>query len=467
MINRDVLIEKVLGFKYDFFQFIDYINSHDGAMEFPFTIYVQFYNKKILSQDNESLKNILSLDNLLAGGVFTHHDKVSGMLVMSKVVYDLLVFLDVSRNKELSHAKFESLRQQTEQSTINIMHCETGSQDYRDQLNLFWDLISEILTTVKENIRVLHHKVDDVANQYGQFEAGQQTHSINELYETAQQLHDRHIKPCLEFINPDIQLVNRKNFVESIDALMDYYRQSGHESIAIAIRYKLTAITSYYKDIESLSNRLLTYLYSLAEQRRYFMAIEQRYNALMQTFENLYRHGGQKNLYLTADLEDISDMRSFDGLSSHKLSFSAKFDRHPGKSIQQFKHYFEEIQQRPIKQKVDISHAPKLPDKTLQSRKNDILKHIASLPKEQFIEDIHQYLDNYLKKSINEYTLVDVLYGLEFYLSLIPKTKIRQLSERRRVEDGSYYWEYRVLTRINNQANPHMTDLKLKEQVND
>ena len=160
-------------------------------------------------------------------------------------------------------------------------------------------------------------------------------------------------------------------------------------------------------------------------------------------------------------------MRSFDGLSSHKLSFSAKFDRHPEKSIQHFKHYFEEIQQRPIKQKVDISHAPKLPDKTLQSRKNDILKHIASLPKEQFIEDIHQYLDNYLKKSINEYTLVDVLYGLEFYLSLIPKTKIRQLSERRRVEDGSYYWEYRVLTRINNQANPHMTDLKLKEQVND
>lgn len=467
MINRDVLINKVLEFKYDFFQFIDYINAHDGAMEFPFTAYVQFYNKKILSQDNESLKNILSLDSLLAGGVFTHHDKISGMLVMSKVIYDLLVFLDVSRNKELSHAKFESLRQQTEQVTIQIMRTETGSQEYRDQLNLFWDLISEILTTVKENIRVLHHKVDDVANQYGQFETGQQQHSINELYEKAQQLHDRHIKPCLEFINPDIQLVNRKNFVESIDALMDYYRQSGHESIAIAIRYKLTAVTSYYKDIEDLSNRLLTYLYSLAEQRRYFMAIEQRYNSLMQSFDKLYRHGGQKNLYLTADLEDISDMRCFDGLSSHKRAFSAKFDRHPEKSIQQFKYYFEEIQQRPIQQKVDIAHAPKLPDKTLQNRKNAILQLIASLPKTSCVKDVHHYLDAYLKASMDEYTLIDVLYGLEFYLSLIPKSSVRQISARQRIEDEHYYWEYRILTANSAPTDENIVDVPPKEQVND
>lgn len=161
------------------------------------------------------------------------------------------------------------------------------------------------------------------------------------------------------------------------------------------------------------------------------------------------------NLGVCFELSDIRATKS-SGNNYHVISLPTELDQ-----------VLEEIQQRPIKQKVDISHAPKLPDKTLQSRKNDILKHIASLPKEQFIEDIHQYLDNYLKTSINEYTLVDVLYGLEFYLSLIPKTKIRQLSERRRVEDGSYYWEYRVLTRINNQTNSHMTNLKLKEQVND
>lgn len=451
MINRDVLIEKVLIYKYEFFKFIDYINTYEGAMEFPFAAYVQFYNKRILTQDNDSLKNIFSLRNLLEGGIFTHHDKVSGMLVMSKVVYDLLVFLDVSRNKELSHAKFESLRQQTEQLTINILGHEIGSQPYKDELALFWDLISEILTTVKENIRVLHHKVDEVAVQYGQFEAGGKNTSVTELYETAHKLHERHVKPCLEFINPDIQLIKAKNFIESVDSLMAYFRHSGHEAVAIAISYKLTAVTSYYKDIETISNRLLTYLYSLAEQRRYFMAIEQRYNELLQTFESFYRHGGQKNVYLTPELNDINDMTCFDGLSSHKQSFSARFERHPEKSVQQFKHYFETIQEKPIKQKMDISQAPKPPDKTLENRKNKILQLISVITSQQDIDDIHQYIHEYLQRRLPDYSLIDVLYGLQFYLSLTSKSKIRQVRQYRRLEYDNYYWKYPVLIQTNKQ----------------
>lgn len=47
------------------------------------------------------------------------------------------------------------------------------------------------------------------------------------------------------------------------------------------------------------------------------MAIEQRFNELMETFV-AFRHGGRKHIYLTPDIEDIASMRCFDGLGAHK-----------------------------------------------------------------------------------------------------------------------------------------------------
>ncbi|WP_131667690.1 hypothetical protein [Psychrobacter pygoscelis] len=441
LINRDVLIGAVLKFKNDFFKFIDYINSQGGALEFPEAYYVRFYNQKVLSQDDASLKTILSLQSLLDGGIFTHRDKLKGSLVLSKVVYDLLIFLDVSRNKELSLAKFESLRTQMLDITTNIVSSEIGSDTYQEHLQLFWELISQILTTIKENIRVLHHKVDEVAEQYQLLDSGERKHNVNELYQLAQKLHERYVQPCLEFINPDLQLVNSLNFVQAVDYLIHYYRDDGNEALAIAIQYKLTAITSYYKDIRELSERLLAYLYSLSEERRYFMAIEQRFNELMETFV-AFRHGGRKNLYLTPELEDIAEMRCFDGLSAHKQSFSVRFNRHPDKSMLQFKNYYEQIWRQPLKPKVDISQAPEAPDNKQKQRKNRIMQLTTCLPTGESIEDIHELIDSHLRATLPDFTLLDTLYGLEFYLPLLNKNNITQSRQRARLEDETYYLEY-------------------------
>lgn len=441
LINRDVLISAVLKFKNDFFKFIDYINSQGGALEFPEASYVRFYNQRVLGQDDASLKNILSLQSLLEGGIFTHRDKLKGSLVLSKVVYDLLVFLDVSRNKELSLAKFESLRTQMLGVTEKIMSSEIGSDTYNENLQLFWELISQILTTVKENIRVLHHKVDEVAEQYKSLDSGEHHHNVNELYLLAQKLQDRYVQPCLEFINPDLQLVNSQNFVQTVDNLINHYRQDGNESFAIAIQYKLTAITSYYKDIRELSDRLLAYLYNLSEERRYFMAIEQRFNELMETFV-AFRHGGRKHIYLTPDVDDIAAMRCFDGLGAHKQSFSARFDRNPDKSVLQFKHYYEQIQQQPLKPKLDIIHAPTPPNNELQKRKNQIMQLTMYLPTAVNIDDIHDLIDAHLRQSLDDFSLLDTLYGLEFFLPLLNKSCVRQSRQRQRLEDDNYYLDY-------------------------
>lgn len=457
IINRDVIIRTILKYKNDFFGFIDYINHHGEALEFPETHYIRFYNTRVMASADEAEKNILSLESLLESGVFTYRDKLKGHLGLSKIVYDLLIFLDVSRNRELSLAKFESYRQQTEEVSRQLINMPQGTEDYQEQLQLFWELITQILTTVKENIRVLHSKVDEIAERYKKLQLGQEapdvmntqdpkllnTQEIESLYQATQKLHARYVQPCLEFINPDLPIVNGRNFVQAIDDLIDFYRQDNFEELAISIQYKLTAITSYYKDIRHLSERLLSYLYSLAEERRYFMAIEYHFQGLMNTFVSM-RHGRRQHRLLTPDLPEIEHMRCFDGLSAHKQTYSIRFNRHPDKALLQFKHYYENLQSKPLTVKKDITQA--IPTSNQQhQRKNQVMTAIIDLPRVDQIEDIHQYVDGYLRQNLADFGLLDTLYGLEFFLPLLDKKAIRQLKSHQRLEDEQYYLSYRPL----------------------
>lgn len=450
IINRDVIISAILRYKNDFFGFIDYINHHGAALEFPETQYIRFYNDKVMYADHDADKNILSLESLLEAGVFTYRDKLKGHLGLSKIVYDLLIFLDVSRNRELSLAKFESYRQQTEEVSRQLITLPQGTEDYQEQLQLFWELITQILTTVKENIRVLHSKVDEIAERYKKLELGQESpdalnsQDIESLYQATQKLHARYVQPCLEFINPDLPIINGRNFVQAIDDLIDFYRQDNFEELAISIQYKLTAITSYYKDIRHLSERLLSYLYSLAEERRYFMAIEYHFQGLINTFVTM-RHGRKQHRLLTPDLPEIEHMRCFDGLSAHKQTYSIRFNRHPDKALLQFKHYYETLQSKPLMAKKDITQA--IPGSNQQhQRKNQVMTAIIDLPRIDHIEDIHRYVDRYLRQHLSDFGLLDTLYGLEFFLPLLDKKCIRQLKSPQRLEDEQYYLSYRPLT---------------------
>lgn len=171
------------------------------------------------------------------------------------------------------------------------------------------------------------------------------------------------------------------------------------------------------------------------------MAIEQRFNELMETFV-AFRHGGRKHIYLTPDVGDIAAMRCFDGLGAHKQSFSARFDRNPDKSVLQFKHYYEQIQQQPLKPKLDIIHAPTPPNNELQKRKNQIMQLTMYLPTAVNIDDIHDLIDAHLRQSLDDFSLLDTLYGLEFFLPLLNKSCVRQSRQRQRLEDDNYYLDY-------------------------
>lgn len=445
LINRDALILTILDYKNDFFTFIDYINAQGNGLEFPEIAYINFYNKKIHKLDDKTIKHKLSLKTLEDGGIFTYRDVQAGTLVLSKVVYDLLVFLDVSRNKQLTLAHFESLRKQMVEVVGNLKATEIGSDDHQDYLQLFWEQLSTVLTTVKENILVLHQEVDKVSDRYQHLGQGDKVANINELYELTQKLSVRNVQPCLEFINPDLRIVGSMNFIQALDSLEAFYRDEGDTARAISISYKKTAVSAHYKDIEVLSDRLRSYLYNLSEERHYFMAIEYRFNQLEEMLSE-FRHGRTNNTSIKPEWEHLSHMTCFDGLMDHKKTYSVLFNRNPKASMSHFRQYYEEVNARPIKRKTSLKPVTRPPSNKEVKRKNVIMYIMANVEIPTAIDDVCLFIQENLALQLPDFSLIDAIYGLEFFLPLLSKKALRQTSVRGRLEDENNYFEYITLT---------------------
>ena len=445
LINREVLITSLMEYKNDFLKFIDYINASGNGLEFPEIAYIHFYNNKIAPQKDKTIKHKLSLQTLEDSGIFTYRDVQAGTLVLSKVVYDLLVFLDVSRNKQLTLAHFESLRKQMVEVVGNLQATEIGSDDHQDYLQLFYEQLSSVLTTIKENILVLNQEVDNISERYQLLGQGDRAANINELYELTQKLAVRHVQPCLEFINPDLRIVNSMNFIEALDSLEAFYRDAGDITRSISISYKKTAISAHYKDIAVLSDRLRSYLYNLSEERHYFMAIEYRFSQLEEMLTD-FRHGKLINTTMKPDWEHLKHMTCFDGLADHKKAYTVLFDRSPTASISHFKNYYEDVNNRPIKRKTSLKPVTQPPTNKEMERKNVIMYIMANLDVPSSIEDVYFFIQESLLLHLPDYSLIDTVYGSEFFLPLLSRKALRQTAVRRLLEDDNNYFEYITLT---------------------
>lgn len=439
--SRVEIIESVLKYKKHFLLFVDQINEQKNGLGFPAVNYAVFHREISKDEDKGWYIKRLELPAMIDGGLFLDPDKSDGTLVMTAVLYELLVFIDTSRNKQLSLAKFESLRSQMVQIKNNILISHTGSDDRDEYLQLFWELINEILTTFKENILVLNIKVDEVASLYKQLDVGEVDVNIDELYQVTQKLYERHMQPSLEFIDERTLIIGSDNFVQAIDALYHFFIDEGDVVTAMAILYKSKAISSYYKDIKVVSDRLVTYLHNLSEHRALFMAVEHNYKKMMDALTEV-REAKGRVLYIKEDSSAIEHLRFLDGLSAHNQGYSAKFERSPNGFMSQFKSHYEVTLNKPVKRKLDVNKKRVKQDNTTKKRGEYIMYLMHELSREQPIKDIHAYVNDHLAENLGGFTLIDTLYGLDSFLPMLDKGYVQQRRERNRLEDSAHYLEY-------------------------
>ncbi|WP_157830569.1 hypothetical protein [Aeromonas sobria] len=445
-LNRDVLITGIIRHQSVFFQLLDYIDDHDGALEFPEFLYLNLYNQFICKDETSNIHIHLSIHSLLENGVFIHNDRNTGMISIELIIVELLRFLDVKRTKELTHFDFEQLRKRTAEITEHMMSFELDSQDYLDARSAFNSLMSEIHSKIKANVSALTAQVEIIANDYKKYDAGEQSISVFNLYDRISTLYSRYVLPCLEFINPDMEMVRTKTFSKAVQCLIEHH--AGEEirryESANAFQYRKTAITSYFKDLSSLVKKLEQFSSHLEQDRNSFLAIQSAFSELMGALVSL-RHGLQRNKYLQPNAAFFEKYSSLDGLSNRKSTYSPRFnwDRITGKL--RFKEYLNVLEGTGIKEKRPSLLPMPSEVNITQERQILITKLLYKTKIPIFIHDVHLYLYTILSKEFSDFTLADVLYGLEAFIPLLPNERVIFTRSRKRITDTTHYLYYIAL----------------------
>lgn len=445
-LNRDVLINGIVRHKSVFFQLLDYIDDHDGALEFPEFIYLNLYNQIICNDADINIHTHLSIQSLLENGVFIHNDKNTGMISIELIIVELLRFLDVKRTKELTHFDFEQLRKRIVEITQDMISYAFGSQDYLDARSAFNGLMSEIHSKIKANVSALTAQVELLAKDYKQYDAGDPSISVFNLYDRVSTLYSRYVMPCLEFINPDMEMVRTKTFSKAVQRLIEHHSSDEIKRYdsANAFQYRKTAITSYFKNLSALVKKLEQFSSHLEQDRNSFLAIQSAFSDLIEALIPL-RHGLKRNKYLMPDDEFFLKYSSLDGLSERKSKYSVRFNWDEYTPSLRFKEYLNVLEETGIKKK----HTPLLPMPSdiniSQDRQIQITKLIYKTKTPEFILDIHQYIYNLLKESFTDFTLADVLYGYEAFIPLQPEERVVSTLNRKRMTDVTHYLYYIVL----------------------
>lgn len=451
-INRNEIFKQILTYKFEqeFFTFIDFIHANNTASEFPAILYHRFYQQKVrsvaIATNDSALLNIMSLDSLLANGIFAYEDKNTGNLGLPEAIYSFLTFLDVSRSRQLNNIEFESFRARIQAIVAKMISVNIESEDYAEARHHFYTLLGNIISAIQLNLETLEYKVREISELYQQKEQGLIKISIHDLFQQAQKLYDRNIQPFLEFIDPQGRMKEVDTFIESLNKLYHYYQKEHLTEEANIIQYKGTSVTSYYKDINQLAGRVRQYLNILAEDRKYFMVIERAFDNLIESFVPL-RHGRIQNRYLNPNSKIISMLTSLDGISSFSRSYSTSFNRDPKNIMLQFKIYYADLQaqdrkrdERFLKPIVDTNATLAL------ERMTQILTFMSNLHFPQYIEDIYRFIYEYLAQKLKDMMLLDCLHGIGYFLSLVDNRYLSSRDQRKRLTDEEYYLDYLMIS---------------------
>ncbi|MDP3269803.1 MAG: hypothetical protein Q8M40_12275 [Legionella sp.] len=443
-LNRDVLIASIIKYQIVFFRLLDHIDENDGALEVPEKLYLHSYNNIICADENDDAQYHLSVNTLLENGVFIHHDKNAGIITIERVIVDLLRFLDIKRAKELTHFDFEQMRSQLSSSVNQILAQTQETQEFNDGMSTFHNLMSEIHSKIKENVNALTVQVDSLATEYKSYSAGSTDVSVFNLYDKVTSLFHRFVMPCYEFIDPSMEMVKTQSFSKSVDLLINFFGSTDIKDIGTSNRIQLrkTAISSYYKDIAALARKLEQFSSHLEKDRDNYLAIDNAYNQLMESIIPL-RHGRKRNMYLSPTSKVFANHNTLDGLTTHRAKFDAKLKWDSGRTSLRFKAYLVSIESLPTSSKYE-KLAPISPNlKPDQDRQILITKMLLSKPYLNDISDIHKFISEYLHSDLSNFQLIDVLYGVETFLTLFNKhIKRAALITKHRMDDGRYFIDY-------------------------
>jgi prefoldin subunit 5 len=259
-LNRDVIIEKILAHQSSFMQLLDHIDLHGISLEFPEALFLSLYRNNICLDKDANTQDILSMSSLLTNGIFISHDKNTGMVSIEPAIVNLLRFLDIKRAKKLSRVDFENLRKRVFTTCSDIKNTDVDSTDFEDHRQSLNSLLIDIHGIIRLNCEGLEAQVASISATFSDYINQSENINVFELYDKVMALNERYVLPCNEFMDPVMEIKQSLSFTQSVLQVINYLKDECQLiKEANAVSYRLSAISSFYKDISQLVEKLKQY----------------------------------------------------------------------------------------------------------------------------------------------------------------------------------------------------------------
>lgn len=272
--------------------FFDLIQLMDERKELSIPEHDLLYRveKAIRTAGPKDKKRILlafRTENLAGSGLMSV-DKKAGVphLYFEDSLIQLLRICDRSLRQDLTNAKLKArlsslreLKRQILDSNLN-----DDNDDFLEACQAMSGELNSVIRLIHGNVRDLEldvsKRMEDISAAISRAEEKISITRHYELLGEITTIHQRHILPTLEFLNPSIKLKDGENLHETLEGLGQSYRTHGHYDLADQVDRSLISLNETYKPIQAIAKRVQDFV---AKNQR---ALRQ-HNAMESAFEDL------------------------------------------------------------------------------------------------------------------------------------------------------------------------------------
>ncbi len=386
--------------------------------EVELAINIRQYCKSLNKVEKKRLAIAFNTDNLYHANIITNIDKRDNerVLLFHDAILMLFRLCEASLYQEITDAKLQS-RIASLRDARNRLETSSFFNSDPDYLELTEDILeqlSNLLGMLRTNVIAMQRINEKLENMTATVSKSPQDFTAyrKTLFQKITYLFDRHIKPILNFLDPEIRLKDGSNLFKTIKQIETKYRSENKQDIAIQIfRYSMS-LTSTYKPIQKIARQVDHFLRKTRMGIIQFNAMESQYQKL----KKLYQKTQQSNLSISyMDGSNFSKSNNFVlGLRKQARLKAYQF----GSSISYYENLFSEIQLRLSLNKVTPTDLNINGESYFKEKSDDRLQRIELLyqwlqqqsfrPTNDMVATVHYRLYEWL----DDYSFPDLLIAI-------------------------------------------------------
>ena len=320
-VNSEHTLITILRQKSLFFKLMDYapLQAPNQALEFTISHYEQLL-VHTSNQENETEKKrlieTLSIENLEHNGLLSYIDRRSGRFRLQDFVLNMLRHLDSTRLRELSSAELNQLLRQLEECYRQLSSPTLiwDEQDYRfaELVTLIYDTLQHVASQLRSNIRALQGQAERLATLVDEEDFSDLSHTqqIRQTLKAILTIHERHVIPTLQFLDPRLDLKRTTTDLFGSNAPMALVRKIIDRFVHHKLNEHVTRlqriqwhILTMGRDVSAIASSLDSYVKYAAAERKRYNQIEQLYNQLLSAVQA--KHTGQLRDYILKPTEPV------------------------------------------------------------------------------------------------------------------------------------------------------------------